>query len=309
MESGPHWTAPSQLDVMGAGSSTPPTILSSSWPRPLPRNHGYNSVRLWPLLSPRTPMLLALVGNDLQQSTEGRFVLGLGSQVRPHVERRFSMPWEKPLARMREMIQAIHAIWDSWETGGRLNHQGEYYTHTLMTPVFDPGPNPYGRPPIFLGVLGPGMTELAGEVADGIVIHRLMSQRFLDEVTLPSIQRGMARRTRQPSRPFEVVYPPFVAAASTPTVLAEQIAEIRSQIAFYASTPSYRSVLELHGWTDIGNKLSALSCSGDWQQMANVVTDKMVEELAVISESGQVESDLEKRFGGLVDRIVLYPPL
>jgi len=127
----------------------------------------------------RTPMLLALAGNDLQLATDGKFIMGLGSQVRPHIERRYSMPWEKPVGRMREFVRAVHAIWDSWESGGRLDFRGEYYTHTLMTPMFSPGPNPFGRPPVYLGALGPAMTAVAGEMADGLVVHRLMSERFL----------------------------------------------------------------------------------------------------------------------------------
>jgi len=195
----------------------------------------------------RTPMLLATAGNDLQLMTGGRFVLGLGTQVRPHIERRFSMPWGKPLARMREIISAVHAIWDSWEDGTRLNHVGAYYSHTLMTPAFSPGPNPHGRPPVYLGALGPAMTELAGECADGLLLPRFVSDGFIREVTLPRVRAGLARRQRALARPFEVVYPAWTVAASSDAGLRSRLAVTRSEIAFYASTPSFRPVLEFHG--------------------------------------------------------------
>jgi probable F420-dependent oxidoreductase len=257
----------------------------------------------------RTPMLLAVLGNDLQQASGGKFILGLGSQVRPHIERRFSMPWGKPVGRMREMIRAIHAIWDSWENDTELDFRGEYYTHTLMTPVFNPGSNEFGRPPIYLGALGPAMTELAGEIADGIVIHRFMTERFLREVTLPSIKRGLEKRYRPLTVPFQVVYPPFVAAADSDEEMSEQIADLRSHIAFYASTPGYRTLLDLHGWSEIGEQLSILSRQGKWDRMPALVTDDMVEHFAVITQPGRVEEDLVKRFDGAVDHMILYPPL
>ena len=256
----------------------------------------------------RTPMLVALAGNDLQIATGGKFILGLGSQVRPHIERRYSMPWEKPVGRMREFVRAVHAIWDSWESGGRLNFRGEYYTHTLMTPTFSPGPNPFGRPPIYLGALGPAMTAVAGEIADGLVVHRLMSERFLREVTMPSIERGLAQRDRPLTRPFQIVYPPFVAAAESEDDLSGQLAEIRSQIAFYASTPAYRSVLDVHGWGAIGEELNAMARQGQWDAMASLVPDEMVETFAVLTQPHRMKEDLAKRFEGLVDRMILYPP-
>ena len=255
----------------------------------------------------RTPMLLALAGNDLQLATDGKFIMGLGSQVRPHIERRYSMPWEKPIGRMREFIRAIHAIWDSWDSGGRLDFRGEYYTHTLMTPAFSPGPNPFGRPPIYLGALGPAMTAVAGEMADGLVVHRLMSERFLREVTMPNLKRGLAKRERPLTRPFQIVYPPFVAAAESEDDQREQLTGIRSQIAFYASTPGYRSVLDVHGWSAIGEELNTLSRQGRWDAMASLVPDEMVESFVVLTQPHQMKDDLAKRFEGVVDRMILYP--
>lgn len=255
----------------------------------------------------RTPMLLALVGNDLHLATKGNFVLGLGTQIKPHIERRFSMPWGKPATRMREMITGIHAIWDSWETGGRLDFAGEYYQHTLMTPAFSPGPNPYGRPPIYVGALGPAMTELAGQYADGLVVHRFMTERFLREVTLPRLEAGLAKRKLPLKEPFQLVFPPFVSAGDSPEELEEKIEETRSQISFYSSTPAYRPVLELHGWSEIGEQLHALSREDKWSDMAKLVTDEMLETFSVVGTTKEVKGQLEKRFDGAIDRIVLYP--
>jgi len=255
----------------------------------------------------RNPMTLAYQANDLQLLSGGKFSLGLGTQVKAHIERRYSMPWGKPAARMRDMVQAIHAIWDSWEAGNPLVYQGEFYHHTLMTQPFSPGANPYGRPRLLLGALGPAMTELAGEVADGLVVHRLMSQRFLSEVTLPLLEKGMAKRTRPLARPFEVVYPPFVVAGTTDEAHARQLGDTRSQIAFYASTPSYRPVLDVHGWGNIGEELHTLSVSGRWPEMPTCISEAMVETFAVITDPASLTDQLKTRFGTLVDRIILYP--
>lgn len=256
----------------------------------------------------RSPMLLALVGNDLQYATRGNFVLGLGTQVKPHIERRYSMPWGKPVARMRELLTAVHAIWDSWETGDRLEHTGEFYTHTLMTPAFSPGPNPYNRPPIYLGALGPAMTELAGQYADGLVVHRFVSERFIREVTLPRVQAGLSKRERPLARPFEIVYPPFVATGEDAAAIEKSIAETRSQIAFYASTPTYRTVLDLHGWGALGDQMHELSRDGRWSEMPALITDDVLEAFAVVEGTTSLRQALSNRFEGAADRIVLYPP-
>lgn len=256
----------------------------------------------------RSPMILALMGNDLQYTTEGHFVLGLGTQVKPHIERRYSMPWGKPVGRMRELLTAVHAIWDSWETGGRLEHEGEYYTHTLMTPAFSPGPNPHGRPPVYLGALGPAMTELAGQLADGLVIHRFVTERFIREVTLPRVQAGLSKRARPLDRPFEIVYPPFVATGEDDAAIEQKIAETRSQIAFYASTPAYRTVLDLHGWGALGEQLHGLSRENQWSDMPALITDEVLDAFAVVEGTGTLRQALQTRFEGAVERIVLYPP-
>lgn len=255
----------------------------------------------------RNPMLLANVGHDLQAYTQGKFVLGLGTQVKPHITRRFSMPWHKPAPQLREMIQAIHAIWDSWENGTPLKFEGEYYSHTLMTPAFAPEPHGYGRTPIYVGGLGPLMTRLAGEVADGFVVHRFMTRKFLDEVTLPYLEQGLARRESRESTKLEIVFPPFFAAPKNPDEVDVHIDDVKRQIAFYASTPAYAPVLDLHGWTDRGKELHELSRQGEWAKMTTLITDEMLEEFTVVSTHDDLHGALEKRFGDVVDRAILFP--
>ena len=250
-------------------------------------------------------MVLAYVANDLQLLSEGNFMLGLGSQVKPHIERRFSMPWGKPVARMRETIAAIRAIWTGWETGGALDFRGEFFTHTLMTPTFSPGPNPYGRPKIVLGALGPAMTELAGEVADGFVLHRLMSERYLNEVTLPALDRGLARAGRDRDG-FEIVCPPFVVSEADPGS-DHHIDSVRKQLAFYGSTPGYHGVFELHGWKSTADELHELSRTKRWDAMTALIDDEILETFAVVIDHASQRTELEKRFGGIATRMILYP--
>lgn len=254
----------------------------------------------------RTPMLLASVGYDLQRYSGGRFVMGLGTQVRTHIRRRFSMPWDKPVARMRETVEAMHAIWDSWEKRVPLRHRGLHYTHDLMTPAFSPEPHEFGRPPVYLGGLGPAMTTLAGEVADGFVVHRFMTRKFLEEVTLPRLDAGRRRRGN-PDASFEIAFPPFFAAADDAATLDKHLASVRKQIAFYASTPAYAPVLELHGWSSVGRELHGMSLRGEWDAMGRLITDPMLEAFAVVSRENELRAALEKRYGDLVDRVILFP--
>jgi len=254
----------------------------------------------------RNPMSIAVAANDMQLLTEGQFYLGLGTQVKPHIERRFSMQWGRPVGRMREMIAAVRAIWSSWETGERLSFEGEFYQHTLMTSAFSPGPNPNGRPRIVLGALGPAMTELAGEVADGLVVHRFMTERYLREVTLPAVHRGLERSGRTMDQ-FEVCFPAFVVSGDSEATLEASRDSIRTQIAFYASTPSYRPVLDLHGWADLGAELHAMSRERDPRSMKDAIDDLVLNEFAVVTTPDKAAADLEARYGGLVDRILMYP--
>ncbi|MGH8978410.1 MAG: TIGR03617 family F420-dependent LLM class oxidoreductase, partial [Acidimicrobiia bacterium] len=229
----------------------------------------------------RSPMTLANVGYDLQLASHGRFTLGLGTQIKPHIEKRFSMPWSSPAARMRELVLAIRAIWASWHEGTRLDFRGDFYTHTLMTPFFNPGPNPYGLPRIVLGGVGPRMTEVAGEVADGFLIHPFSTAKFIRETTLPALERGLATSGRT-GADFEVAFPLMVVAAETEAERQRGVEGMRSRLAFYGSTPAYRVVLEAHGWGEVQSELNTLSKRGDWKAMSEMITDEMVDELCVV---------------------------
>ncbi len=255
----------------------------------------------------RNPMTLAVIANDLQEFSGGRFIMGLGSQIKAHIEKRFSMPWSHPAARMRELILAMRAIWDSWATGTRLDFRGDFYTHTLMTPFFSPGPNPYGPPKVFLAAVGEKMTEVAGEVADGILIHGFTTERYLREVTLPALHRGLERAGRKRDD-FEVSYPGFIVTGSGETELGEAKKAVRGQIAFYGSTPAYRGVLELHGWGALQGELNILSKQGEWGRMGDLITDEMLDAFAVIASPEEVPARVLSRYGDIVDRISFYAP-
>lgn len=255
----------------------------------------------------RSPMTTATVANDLQLVSGGRLLLGLGSQVRAHIERRYSMPWSKPAARMREYVRALHAIWDSWNEGSKLDFRGEFYSHTLMTPFFNPGPNPYGRPKVFVAAVGELMTEVAGEVADGLLVHGFTTARYLEEVTLPALERGLTRSGRERAG-FQVYYPGLVATGATPDETTAAASAVKEQIAFYGSTPAYRGVLELHGWGDLQSELHALSRRGEWDKMAGHVSDEVLEEFAVVAPASEVGTLVRERFGGMVDRFSVYAP-
>jgi len=255
----------------------------------------------------RNPMNLAVLANDLQTLSEGRFLLGLGSQIKPHIEKRFSMPWSHPAPRMRELILAIRAIWDSWADGSRLAFRGQYYRHTLMTPMFDPGPNPFGNPKVFLAAVGPLMTEVAGEVADGLLAHGFTTQRYLAEVSIPALERGLAVSGRTRTQ-VQVSCPGMIVTGSDDGELAVAARAVRTQLAFYGSTPAYRPVLELHGWGDLQPQLHALSRRGEWDAMADLIDDEVLETFAVVGDFDELPGKILQRFGGLVDRFSFYAP-
>jgi probable F420-dependent oxidoreductase len=255
----------------------------------------------------RNPMNLAVLANDLQLLTKGRFMLGLGSQIKPHITKRFSMPWSHPAPRMRELMMAIRAIWATWGTGEKLDFRGEYYTHTLMTPFFDPGKNPYGNPKILLAAVGELMTEVAGEAGDGLLVHGFTTERYLREVSLPALERGAAKSGKGRAD-LTVSYPGFVVTGKTDADVAKASKAVREQIAFYGSTPAYRPVLELHGWGDLQTELNTLSKRGEWVQMGQLIDDEMLEAFAVVCPIDQVATQVKARFGGLVDRFSFYAP-
>jgi probable F420-dependent oxidoreductase len=254
----------------------------------------------------RSPMTLANTAYDLQ-AYSGRFILGLGSQIRPHITKRFSMPWSSPAARMREMILAIRAIWDSWEHGTKLDFRGDFYQHTLMTPFFDPGPNPNGSPRIFLAGVGPLMTEVAGEVADGFICHGFTTERFLREVTIPALEAGRAKAGKT-MEGFEIVGPSFVVTGNSEADISSAARATKQQISFYGSTPSYRPVLDLHGWGGLQDELNTLSKQGRWEEMGTIVDDEILNTFAVVGEPEAVGSELRRRYGDVIQRISFYAP-
>jgi len=255
----------------------------------------------------RNPMNLANIGYDLQAFSGGRFRLGLGSQIKAHIEKRFSMPWSHPAARMRELVLAIRAIWSSWNSGAPLDFRGEFYRHTLMTPFFNPGPNPHGNPKIVLAAVGEKMTEVAGEVADGIILHGFTTERYVRDVTLPALERGWAKSDRSRSD-FEISGPLFVVTGTSDEELDKAREGTKQQIAFYGSTPAYRGVLERHGWGDLQDDLNRLSKQGQWVEMGDLITDEILEAFAVVAAPEDIPKALLARYGDVVDRLSFYAP-
>ena len=252
----------------------------------------------------RNPMSLAYTTNQLQEFSRGRLIVGLGSQVRAHIERRFSAPWSRPAARMREYVLALRAIWASWNDGAPLDFRGDFYTHTLMTPLFTPKPHAFGPPRVFLAAVGPGMTEVAGEVADGVITHGFSSARYVREVTLPALERGLDKSGRTRAD-VELTCPGFVAVAEGDEHLERARAAMRSQVAFYASTPAYLPVLNVHGWGDIQADLYQCSKRGAWAQMADAIDDEMLDTFTIVTTPDALAGEVRARYGGLVDRITV----
>jgi probable F420-dependent oxidoreductase len=252
----------------------------------------------------RNPMSLAYTTNQLQEYSRGRLILGLGSQVRAHIERRFSAPWSRPAARMREYVLALRAIWASWNDGAALDFRGDFYTHTLMTPLFTPKPHAFGPPRVFLAAVGPGMTEVAGEVADGVITHGFSSARYVREVTLPALERGLEKSGRTRAD-VELTCPGFVAVAESAVQLEKARAAMRSQVAFYASTPAYLPVLNVHGWGDIQRDLYDCSKRGAWAEMSDAIDDEMLDTFTIVTTPDAVADEVKARYGGLVDRITV----
>jgi probable F420-dependent oxidoreductase len=246
----------------------------------------------------RNPMTVAVAARDIADLSGGRFSLGLGTQVSAHITRRYSMPWSAPAARMEDFVTALRAIWRSWETGERLQHRGEFYQHTLMTPMFSPEPAPFGLPPVQLAAVGTRMAAVAGRVADGVVAHPFTTRRYLESVLLPAVAEGREGQ----SRDFAVTGHTFVVTDDASAL------EARQRIGFYGSTPAYRGVLELHGWSDLADRLHALSVSREpdaWTRMGDLITDEVLAEFAVETTPETVFVDVARRFDGLCDRVVV----
>jgi len=249
----------------------------------------------------RTPMTVAYLAQDLQRFSEGRFVLGLGSQIKPHIEKRFGMPWSKPAARMASFVEALRAIWTAWETGEPLRYESEFYRHTLMTPHFTPPAHPFGPPPVYLAAVGPLMTEVAGEVADGLLAHPFLTERYLREVILPRVEAGRARRGLGLDG-FEIGLSAFVALDDA------DVEAVRRQISFYGSTPAYRPVLELHGWGGLQSELNALYKQGRGDDMVGLVDDEVLHAMCSVGSPAEIAADLRRRYGTLAQRIRFNRP-
>ena len=258
----------------------------------------------------RNPMNLANISWDLQSYSRGRFILGLGSQIKPHITKRFSMEWSHPAPRMREMILAIRAIWDCWLNGTKLDFRGEFYKHTLMTPFFTPDASDisdYGPPKIFLAGVGELMTEVAGEVCDGFLCHGFTTEKYLREVTIPALERGRAKAGKT-MEGFQIMGPSFVVTGNDEAELTKAAAGTRQQIAFYGSTPAYRPVLERHGWGELQDQLNSLSKQGKWVEMGDAIDDEILNTFAVVGEPESIAPELRRRYGDVIERISFYAP-
>jgi probable F420-dependent oxidoreductase len=255
----------------------------------------------------RSPMVSALIAWDLQKASGGRFTLGLGTQVKAHNERRFSVKFESPGPRMAEAVRAIRAIWDCWQNGTKLDFKGQFYTFDLMTPFFNPGPIEHPKIPIYIAAVNPFMCGVAGEHCDGMHVHPFNSPKYLREVVQPAVNAGLAKsgRTR---KDFTYATSSFVVVGDTPEERSEQAQMVKQQIAFYGSTRTYQPVLECHGWGDLTARLHRKSIEGDWKGMADLITDEMLDTYAVTAPYDRLQAAMEARYAGLLDRTALYQP-
>ena len=249
----------------------------------------------------RNPMSMAIQAHDLNAFANGRLVLGIGSQVKPHIERRFSMPWHKAAAQMREFIEATQAIFDCWYDGKRLEYVGEYYQHTLMPATFTPENTSGSRPRIALSATGPLMTKVAAELADGMIMHPFSSEKYMREVTLPAIEQGLATSGRTLAD-FDLDYAPMIATANSAEGLAKAVEIVRGRIAFYGCTVAYKPVLDIHGWGDLQDELISLNRAHKTEEMAALISDEMVDTIAIVGEPDDVVTKMQKRFGGVIAR-------
>ncbi|MDX1379048.1 MAG: TIGR03617 family F420-dependent LLM class oxidoreductase, partial [Anaerolineales bacterium] len=256
----------------------------------------------------RSPANLAYTAWDLAAQSDGRFILGLGTQVKAHIERRFGLPWpQSPVRKLREQIEVIRAIWDNWQNGTKLNYHGEYYKITLMSPFFKPPPLPVGDGwsesfiPIYIAGVNTGLAKLAGEICEGFHAHPFNTSRYLKEVILPAIEEG-AKKNNRKREDVSVSVTAFVATSP------EEMNFARAQIAFYASTPSYRPVMDTHGWSGVAETLSKHAAKGEWAEMPMLIKDEMLGEFCLITEEDKLADELKKRYDGIADRLTLYSP-
>lgn len=257
---------------------------------------------------PRNPIQLAHQAYDHQLLSGGRFTLGLGTQIRTQVEKRYGASFDRPVGRMRELIGALRAVFGVWQDGGRLDFRGEFYRHTLMTPTFNPGPNPFGPPPIYVGALGPQLTRATAEVADGLLVMPFGSARYLRDATMPAVRAGLAARPSEPGMlsPAEFAVVPEVIVSA-----GDDHEATRRLLAFYGSTPAYRPVLDIHGWGDLQPDLNALSKQGRWAEMGALITDEMLHNIAACGTPAQIAAHVRERVAatdGLAETVCLYQP-
>ena len=256
---------------------------------------------------PRNPMHLAYQAWDLQKFSDGHFYLGLGSQIKAHIEKRFGIAFDPPASRMREYIQALKAIFDCWQHGSPMDFDGRFYKHTLMTPMFDPGPNPHGIPPVLLGALGPRMTEVAGEVADGLIVHPFNSMRFLENNAMPAVLRGLEKSGRQRTD-FILQINAIVITGETEEAISAATESVKGLLGFYASTPAYRPPMEAVGYEDLQPELNALSKQGKWDALGSYIDDDFLEHFTTRGSPEEIAAKLKDKYGKYADRLAIYAP-
>jgi probable F420-dependent oxidoreductase len=256
------------------------------------------------LAFPRSPMITAHVAWDLAAFTHGKFILGLGTQIKAHITRRFSGEWLPPGPRMRDYLRALRAIFNTWQTGEPLRYEGDFYHFSLMTPFFNPGPIDYPDVPLAIAGVGPYMCKLAGEVCQGFHVHPFHTVKYLDEIVIPQMQAGADLAGRSLAD-IERIATVFVVTGHDETEIEQAMGSVRQQIAFYASTPDYAAVLDLHGW-DVADKLRAMSRRGEWGEMAAVIPDDMIAEVAVVAPLEELGSAIRARYGDRLQRIGYY---
>ncbi|TDG13689.1 TIGR03617 family F420-dependent LLM class oxidoreductase [Seongchinamella unica] len=256
---------------------------------------------------PRNPMHLAYQAWDLQKFSSGHFYLGLGSQVKAHIEKRFGVDFDPPAARMREYLQALKAIFECWQNGTPLDFRGRFYRHTLMTPMFNPGPNPHGIPPVFLGALGPKMTEVAGEVADGLIVHPFNSMPFLENRALPAVQRGLEKGGRS-REDFILQINAIVITGEDDEAMEAATRSVRGLLGFYASTPAYRPPMEAVGYGDLQPELNRLSKEGRWEALSEYIDEDFLEAFTTRGKPAEIAARLKARYGEYADRLAIYAP-
>jgi probable F420-dependent oxidoreductase len=255
----------------------------------------------------RSPMVTAQLAWDLQDLSDGRFILGLGTQVKAHITRRFSMPWDKPAARLRDYVLALRAIWGSFQNEGSLKYEGKFYQHTLMTPFFNPGPIDHPEIPIYIAGVNTRLARLAGELCDGFHVHPFHTPEYVRQVVEPAVKEGAEAEGRAPSD-VELATSVFVITGDSGEAIDQQREKMRAQAAFYASTPTYRTVLDVHGWGEVGERLGGLAREKKWDEMPKQITDEMLHAFAVEAAPDEVGPALVERYEGLIDRVALYVP-